>query len=69
MLFADGRVKRRCDYCGAMFRPRVPSQRYCRLWCHNKDKAAEGRAARRVWRERGRPMFDEREQEQQQQVA
>ena len=50
---------RHCDYCGAKYRPRVDSQRYCRRWCRDQAKAAEGRAARRVWSEAGRPMLGE----------
>jgi hypothetical protein len=45
-----------CDHCGAKFRPRVDAQRYCRRWCRAQAKAAEGRAARRVWWQAGRPM-------------
>jgi hypothetical protein len=47
---------RKCDHCGACFRPRVDSQRYCRSWCRREAKAAEGRAARRAWWRAGRPM-------------
>jgi hypothetical protein len=57
--FTDGRVKRECKWCGQAFRPRVPDQRYCRLWCRTEAKAAEGRAARRVWWQAGRPKMDQ----------
>jgi len=52
---------RYCEFCGAKYRPRVDSQRYCRRWCRLKAKAAEGRAARRVWWRAGRPMMVEEE--------
>ena len=64
MLFSDGRCKRECVYCGKAFRPRVPDQRYCRPSCRAEAKAAEGRAARRLWREAGRPMQFEEQPEQ-----
>lgn len=51
--------RRNCDYCGQFFRPKVDAQRYCGQWCRMNAKAAEGRAARRVWRRAGRPMEDE----------
>jgi hypothetical protein len=59
-----GSAKRPCDYCGQPFRPRVDAQRYCRAYCRAEAKAAEGRAARRVWWQAGRPMPVERPQEQ-----
>jgi len=49
-----------CDYCGSKFRERYPGQRYCRPHCRNAGKAAEGRSARRVWNDVGRPVFDDR---------
>ena len=52
---------RNCAHCGARYRPRVPDQRYCRRWCRAQAKAAEGRAARWVWRKAGRPMQIEEE--------
>lgn len=52
---------RHCEHCHAKFRPRVDSQRYCRRWCRAQAKAAEGRAARRVWWTAGRPMRAEEE--------
>lgn len=58
MLLTDNRP-RQCDYCHAKFRPRVDAQRYCRRWCRLQAKAAEARAARRVWVSAGRPMPDE----------
>ena len=61
MVFADGRVKRRCEWCGEMYRPLTPDQRYCRKWCRKAAKAAEGRAARRVWWRAGRPMDEVRD--------
>jgi len=48
--------KRPCDHCGEMFRPRYPTQRFCRRWCRLQGKAAEARAARRTWWKAGRPM-------------
>jgi hypothetical protein len=51
--------KRQCHFCGASFRPRHPSQRYCRYWCSLNGKSAEGRAARRVWWRAGRPSETE----------
>lgn len=65
MLFTDGQCKRPCAHCGKPFRPRVPDQRYCRPWCRAEAKAAEGGAARRLWREAGRPMQFEEQAEQQ----
>jgi hypothetical protein len=50
---------RHCENCDGKFRPRVPDQRYCRRWCRLEAKAAEGRAARRVWWAAGRPMETE----------
>jgi hypothetical protein len=55
--------KRECEWCGQRYRPRVPDQRYCRAWCRARAKAAEGRAARRVWWQAGRPMERPQEQE------
>jgi hypothetical protein len=63
MLFIDGRVKRPCKYCGESFRPRVADQIYCRRWCRLHDKASQGRAARRVWRQAGRPTLEQLEKE------
>jgi hypothetical protein len=65
MLFTDGRTKRECANCGKQYRPRVPDQRYCGPYCRALAKAAEGRAARRVWWRAGRPMQIEDEQQQQ----
>lgn len=56
MLFHDGRVKRECERCGKLYRPRTADQRFCGRWCRMKTKAAEGRAARRAWWQQGRPM-------------
>ena len=50
---------RLCEYCGARYRPRYPTQRFCRHWCRKQAMAAEGRAARRVWFDAGRPMLAE----------
>ena len=51
---------RLCQYCGSRYRPRYPTQRWCRRWCRLKAQAAQGRAARRVWIEAGRPLLAER---------
>jgi hypothetical protein len=50
---------RLCEYCGARYRPRYPTQKWCRRWCRMQAKAAEGRAARRTWFEAGRPLPEE----------
>ena len=52
-------TRRVCEYCGGRYRPRYPTQRWCRHWCRKQAKAAEGRAARRTWFEAGRPMGQE----------
>lgn len=63
-LFTDGQRKRECSWCGQRFRPRVPDQKWCRATCRSQAKAAEGRAARRVWWRAGRPMqLDEQQQQ------
>ena len=66
-LCTDGQCKRECEWCGTRYRPRVPDHRYCRATCRLQAKAAEGRAARRVWWRAGRPMQIEDEQQQRQQ--
>jgi hypothetical protein len=65
MLFTDGRVKRQCEQCHSMFRPRVPEQKWWGPYCRMKAKAAEGKAARRVWWANGRPTLDQVETENQ----
>jgi len=49
----------RCGYCGDL----MPGARYGRRWCsadcRREGKAEEQRAARRLWRESGRPTFEE----------
>jgi hypothetical protein len=50
--------ERECEWCRDLYRPRVPDQRFCCLSCRQEMKAAEGRAARRVWRAAGRPMIE-----------
>jgi hypothetical protein len=60
-LFTDGGAKRICQYCRERYRPRVEDQRYCGRWCRMQAKAAEGRAARSVWRRAGRPSEAELE--------
>ena len=62
-LFTDGGAKRLCKYCGERYRPRVEEQVYCGRWCRMQAKAAEGRAARRVWRRAGRPSEQQLERE------
>jgi hypothetical protein len=52
--------ERACEWCRELYRPRVPDQRFCSLWCRHEMKAAEGRAARFAWRKAGRPMIEER---------
>jgi hypothetical protein len=51
--------ERDCEWCGQMYRPRVPDQRFCGMECRAEGKAAEGRAARRSWWAQGRPMINE----------
>ena len=48
--------QRYCEFCDTKYRPRYPTQRWCRRWCRMQAKAAEGRAARRAWWRAGRPM-------------
>jgi hypothetical protein len=50
-----------CEWCGQMYRPRVPDQRFCGMECRLQGKAAEGRAARRSWWAQGRPVFNDDE--------
>jgi hypothetical protein len=63
-LFTDGRVPRECEVCQRRYRPRSPDQRFCGFDCRMKGKAAEGRAARRLWVQAGRPREAELEQQQ-----
>jgi hypothetical protein len=60
-LFTDGGAKRVCRWCGERYRPLVPDQVYCRRHCRLEGKKADGRAARKVWREAGRPTERELE--------
>jgi hypothetical protein len=58
MLYHDT-AKRHCAFCGELFRPSRPTQKYCRYFCYCNGRAAEGRAMRRVWQSAGRPMLGE----------
>jgi hypothetical protein len=58
MLFTDGRVKRTCEFCGRMYRPRVPSQKHCGFHCRDEHKKAMAKAARRTWWFEGRPSLE-----------
>jgi hypothetical protein len=49
-----------CAYYGQRYRPRYPTQRFCRRWCRLQGKLAEARSARRVWVGAGRPVFNDR---------
>jgi hypothetical protein len=60
---------RNCAYSGAKYRPKVDDQRFCRRWCRMQGKAAEGRAARRVWWRAGRPMVEEEQAEQEREAS
>jgi len=51
--------KRHCETCGELFRPRYPTQRWCRAWCRAQGKASEARAARRAWCDAGKPKETE----------
>jgi hypothetical protein len=51
--------KRQCETCGEMFRPRYPTQRWCRAWCRAEGKASEARAARSTWCAAGKPKETE----------
>jgi len=51
--------KRHCETCGEMFRPKYPTQRWCRAWCRAQGKASEAPAARRSWCDAGRPKETE----------
>jgi hypothetical protein len=52
-----GAPKRPCQHCGAMFRPRVADQRFCRPFCRTECKKLEAKSARRVWAEHGRKLI------------
>jgi hypothetical protein len=45
-----------CQNCGETFIPRVAGQKYHTRACRMDAKAAEGRAARRLWEQAGRPL-------------
>jgi hypothetical protein len=47
-----------CEVCTETFWPRVAGQRYCSRDCKKAGKAAEGRAARRLWEAAGRPKLN-----------
>ena len=50
---------RRCRHCGEPMPYARYGQAYCDAVCRRQGKAEEQRAARRLWRESGRPMFEE----------
>jgi predicted nucleic acid-binding Zn ribbon protein len=51
------KLPRNCSHCGKSFVPNHrENQRYCNKECWQAAKAKEGRAARRVWWQAGRPM-------------
>lgn len=62
MTLIDKRVMaahRFCRHCGGPMLGARYGQAYCDAICRREGKAAEERAARRLWRESGRPMFEE----------
>jgi hypothetical protein len=67
VLFHDT-AKRQCAFCGASFRPERSTQKYCRYWCYQNARAAEGRAMRRVWWREGRPSEAEIDQRKERQA-
>jgi hypothetical protein len=48
-----------CEYCGQVYHPRVPDQRYCRPHCRKEAMSLDAIAARRAWAAAGRPISDE----------
>jgi hypothetical protein len=67
VLFHDT-AKRCCAFCGATFRPERWTQKYCRYWCYQNSRAAEGRAMRKVWTAAGRPSEGELEERKERQT-
>jgi len=56
------RPAKTCQHCGEQFIPDRATQKYCNRECWHKAKAAESKAARRVWWKVGRPTLRELEQ-------
>jgi hypothetical protein len=56
------RSLKECKFCGEQFMPDRAAQNYCNRECWHKAKAAEAKAARRVWWRVGRPTLRELEE-------
>jgi hypothetical protein len=56
------RPVKECEWCHQQFIPDRATQNYCNRECWQKAKAAESKAARRVWWKVGRPTLRELEQ-------
>ena len=56
------RPAKECEFCGEPFIPDRATQNYCNRECWQKAKAAESKAARRVWWKVGRPTLRELEE-------
>jgi hypothetical protein len=47
-----------CENCNEPYWPTYPYQRFCNQFCREEFKNAELRAARRLWRQAGRPSLE-----------
>ena len=56
------RPAKECEWCHQQFIPDRATQNYCNRECWQKAKAAESKAARRVWWRVGRPTLRELEE-------
>jgi len=56
------RPAKECEWCHQQFIPDRATQNYCNRECWQKAKAAESKAARRVWWKVGRPTLRELEE-------
>jgi predicted nucleic acid-binding Zn ribbon protein len=60
-LFTDGQIKRHCEVCGKLYRPRVPDQRFCGFYCRDKQRKRDAKAARRTWWFEDKPSLEQAE--------
>jgi hypothetical protein len=44
-----------CEECGREYEPSHPAQRWCDPTCRDEYRAAELRAARKMWAQAGKP--------------
>jgi hypothetical protein len=51
-----------CSFCKQSMPNARYGQRWCDAVCRAEGRAQEQRAAHRLWREAGRPMFDDEQQ-------